>query len=727
MTKRISFVARVALTTALASAACLSGVSQAQAASEELKCQDAIAVSARNYFKDRFSAVSKCEGARISGKIDIATDCRPGSVTDAATAAKLDKAASKLSGKITGKCSDSVAPNVRLGLPCGTAAAASDIVECIVNDAHGANADLLIESAYDSTGLVEDSGVFKCQATIAKEAQAYAKARMTALRGCGKQVTSGKQSECPDAKTRAKLAKSLDKFTGKVLGACSDEQVLDAALDFGFPCESFEFTTFQRTGATNNNAIPAAERLTRCIAAAAAGDADLGANTAYPLPDAAPFSFGVSAGDATETAFIAWTRTDGPGAVTLDVASDPDFASIVKTVSGLTPNAAGDNTVKVDVTGMTAATQYYYRFTQGDGTSRVGRVRTAPTANSTAPFRFSWTGDANAYFKPYTVLQGLVEDAPDLFLFIGDTIYGDDERSGTGVATVRSEYHTKYRENLSDHSLRDALAVAGSASIWDDHEVTNDFYGTDPAIQAQMLQGSLAFRDFMPLRENTDDPLQLYRSLRWGQAAEFFLIDDRQYRSSQAYITEPACGSVGALETLPNATCQAELDNPSRTYLGAAQKQWLKDGLQNSTAKFKFIMNGPLISTLIFVPYDRWDGYTAERQEMIDFIKDNDIRNVIFLSTDIHAAIVNDAVGGTDSPVIRELVSGAIGMDPIFRELPATVAGLVPQLPSIFTTISYFDIDRFNYATVDVTTSNATVTYRDTTGGVLTTFVIPAE
>lgn len=96
------------LATALIVGSAIASAAPGFAASEELKCQDAIAVSARNYFKDRFSAVSKCEGARISGKIDAATDCRPGTVTDSATAAKLDKAASKLSGKITGKCSDAV-------------------------------------------------------------------------------------------------------------------------------------------------------------------------------------------------------------------------------------------------------------------------------------------------------------------------------------------------------------------------------------------------------------------------------------------------------------------------------------------------------------------------------------------------------------------------------------------------------------------------------------------
>ena len=126
---------------------------------------------------------------------------------------------------------------------------------------------------------------------------------------------------------------------------------------------------------------------------------------------------------------------------------------------------------------------------------------------------------------------------PDVWLYIGDTIYGDDPRSGSGVAITRADYHDKYEENRNDRALRDALAEVGFYAIWDDHEVTNDFWGTDPAIQTQMADGNQAFRDYMPIREDGGDPQQLYRSFRWGYVAEFFLIDDRQYRDPQAYLT----------------------------------------------------------------------------------------------------------------------------------------------------------------------------------------------
>ena len=60
-----------------------------------------------------------------------------------------------------------------------------------------------------------------------------------------------------------------------------------------------------------------------------------------------------------------------------------------------------------------------------------------------------------------------------------------------------------------------------------------------------MAEGNRAFRRYMPLRENGGDPMQLYRSVQLGAGAEFFLIDDRQYRSAKYTCCAPIDGDVG--------------------------------------------------------------------------------------------------------------------------------------------------------------------------------------
>jgi phosphodiesterase/alkaline phosphatase D-like protein len=198
------------------------------------------------------------------------------------------------------------------------------------------------------------------------------------------------------------------------------------------------------------------------------------------------------------------------------------------------------------------------------------------------------------------------------------------------------------------------------------------------------------------------------------------LLDLRQYRSAKytcctdttksGFVTTDGAGSVGdstcggtpGEALFPNATCTTAMTSASRTYIGAAQKQWLKDGLLNSTATFKFIMNGPPITEILFLPYDRWEAWSAERNEILDFIQSNNIKNVIWLSTDFHAYILS----GTQVDAahnIPEIISGSIAENTIFNELPPSVAGLLPSLPGLLPQITQYDIDRYNAVLITVT------------------------
>src|SRR5207253_10031652 len=82
--------------------------------------------------------------------------------------------------------------------------------------------------------------------------------------------------------------------------------------------------------------------------------------------------------------------------------------------------------------------------------------------------------------------------------------------------------------------------------------------------------------------------------------------------------------------------------DPSRTMLGEAQKAVFKSLLRFSRATFKFVINAVPISEIFLLPYDRWEGYRAERDEILSFISDHDIDNVTFLTTDLHTNVVAD-------------------------------------------------------------------------------------
>lgn len=112
---------------------------------------------------------------------------------------------------------------------------------------------------------------------------------------------------------------------------------------------------------------------------------------------------GVAAGDATSSDAILWTRADNGGSTTplnAQVSTDAAFGSGVLTYSGTTA-AAADYTLKLDATGLSGNTQYFYRFTDGTAVSQVGSFTTAPSSNIAAPVKFGFSGDIDGRFRPY--------------------------------------------------------------------------------------------------------------------------------------------------------------------------------------------------------------------------------------------------------------------------------------------------------------------------------------
>lgn len=185
----------------------------------------------------------------------------------------------------------------------------------------------------------------------------------------------------------------------------------------------------------------------------------------------------------------------------------------------------------------------------------------------------------------------------------------------------------------------------------------------------------------------------VYRYLRWGKLVDFIVVDARSYRGPRgvtdellgvdmvAYPDEPVPAEIVELlnagktannnnppdniifkgKSLPNS----RKSSPVGSMLGSKQKQWLKSSLEKSAAKWKVICTSvpftkfsfdlsfrknEAIDNLLFT--DGWDGYPIERRELINFIKDNRINNVVSLSGDRHAhfaATIKDNYRQTDS------------------------------------------------------------------------------
>ncbi len=729
-------------------------------------CSLAIDRAQASYLNTKYRHIAACEHRRSTGSFAPTTNCRPanGPVSDAKTATRLATAAAKVEPAITPAC-PTLPP---LGPACDSATTVTQLAACITApmqdaDLEPINVDTLIETVFGANAPVTDPGLLFCQSALSRQAGRYLRMRLTAHRLCRIRQSRGKNlGPCADAKMKVDLEKARVKLDTALRAGCNEAQLASSIppqLVFGRPCEQYKNVTFKRSGFTSVNSIAVLDRFIRCMTDATAGVADRTEDTAFPGTEASAFTDGVAAGDATDTAAIFWTRLpDSTTGAFLDVALNATFTSGL-TTSGVTPGVGDDGTVKVERTGLVPNTPYFYRFRQGADTSPTGRVRTAPApGDGTTPLRLGWSGDSNAFFRPYSVLDPLRLLDTQAWFFIGDTIYGDDPRSNGLDAMTRDDYYLKYRENRADAPLREMMASTGTYSMSDDHEVTNDYSGAEPAFAARLAAGNLAFRRYNPIREDTGEPTKLYRSFRWGSLAEFFIIDGREYRSAKytccntpaedGYVTtddDTTCHTSGELLlplgltpscAAPTNSCQTALCDPSRTVLGLAQKAWLENALQTSTATFKFIMNGTPITQLLFQPYDRWEAYFKERDDILTFIESTPVKNVVWLSTDLHGIVVSPLgvnvgpAAGPNAHPTPEIVAGAIGMDPIFRELPPSIVPVLPSLPAILTQISEFDIDRFNVVRISVDpgvpTPTATFDFIDRTGATIHTLSFTA-
>jgi alkaline phosphatase D len=481
------------------------------------------------------------------------------------------------------------------------------------------------------------------------------------------------------------------------------------------------------------------------------------------------FSFGVAAGEVTSNSAKLWGRADRPGATVLEVATDSGFQNIGQRSFPVVAKPQDDLTVQDEVDGLSPNTRYWYRFRHPSGdTSAVGTFVTAPSPTDDANIRFAWTGDYDAtpavgqtqpYWNNFDIFSRMQAENNQFNVALGDTIYSDSEVPGrlNPVALTVPQKWDKYKLNLSQQKLSSLRGSAGFYSHWDDHEFINDFSRfenvfSSGSINGQELyqRGVQAFTDYAPVDFSNSEGL--YRTRRWGKNLELFFLDERSFRSAKAsangVCNNPMTGQPDLAPTAPQTTrnlfsilvpslaqpvspaCLAAINDPNRTMLGSAQEAQFLHDIQTSNARFKVIVNEVPIQQFYALPYDRWEGYEADRQRILQGLQGT--KNVISLTTDVHATLVNDArfktlePGGPVNSGIKDVtvgpaatanfaqeIDGATGVpgsgtlvDNVFFE-PPPPAGMGMQCSIL---------DQFSYGEVQVTNSTLTITPKDING-----------
>ncbi len=484
---------------------------------------------------------------------------------------------------------------------------------------------------------------------------------------------------------------------------------------------------------------------------------------------AAPQSFplGVAAGEVTPTSAVLWTRTGRPGRVQLQLARARTFRGLITV--GLEARAADNLTVQARIGRLRAGRAYFYRFTAGKRRSAVGSFRTAPPSGQARTIEFAYSGDADAqrapgqtepFYNRFEVYREMAEEGNDFNINFGDTIYSDTEVGATmeggqfmpsaPTALTVPQKWAKYRQNITLPNLQRLRRSAGLYSHWDDHEFINDFSVAENG-RKLYAAGVKAFRDYSPVSYSSRDGL--YRSRRWGRHLELFFLDERSFRDAKASdggtCDNPETGQPDLAPTAPqknrdffailapslkqpvSPACLARIRDGERTFLGSRQYKRFTREVKRSKATFKVIMNETPIQQYYALPYDRWEGYEAERRRLINYLRKN-VKNVVFLTTDTHANLVNEVrlrtleQGGPINSGMFEFVTGPVATKTFSKEIDDAVgregagaavsAAFFEPEPPDGVGMDCAATNTYSYAQVRVTGKQLTITPKNLNG-----------
>jgi alkaline phosphatase D len=442
-----------------------------------------------------------------------------------------------------------------------------------------------------------------------------------------------------------------------------------------------------------------------------------------------PFALGVASGQPRPQSVVLWTRLmadpaqpDGglPQALLplrWQVAEDEAFGRIVRSGTVLADPALA-HSVRVQVDHLRPARRYWYRFLAGGSASPVGRTCTAPEEGAAVDrLRLALASCQHYEQGWFTAHREIAEQDLDAVVFVGDYIYDSSNRRfrlrshEAEAPCTLDEFRARYATYKRDPDLQASHAAHPWILAWDDHEVRNDYAGTlgdddlSPEAFVQMRAAAYqAYFEHQPLAlDQLPGPtgVRMHDRFRWGQLADLWMLDGRQYRSPQV------CNGGGVAGGHVRWHCRA-LAEDRGTMLGADQERWLQEGLRGAKSRWKLIgqatqvspwgVPGPDGAPMFYS--DGWDGYPAARARLLSYIASAQLDNVVFLGGDVHrhvAACLRAEPRDLQSPVVAsEFVTSSL-----------TTAGLPETLMSLIrrsnTDILHARSDERGYMQVDVT------------------------
>jgi alkaline phosphatase D len=234
--------------------------------------------------------------------------------------------------------------------------------------------------------------------------------------------------------------------------------------------------------------------------------------------------------------------------------------------------------------------------------------------------------------KPQPIWDAVIETKPQLFLFLGDNIYGDTQ----DMQVLREKWNLLGAQP-GFQRLKETCPVLAT---WDDHDYGANDAGADYPKREESQE---IFLDFFGVPKDSPRRQQagVYHAQVFGppgKRVQIILFDVRYFRSplTKGFKPgEPGDGYRGVY--VPNR-------DPAATILGEAQWKWLAQQLL-VPAELRLICSGTQI-----LPDEHgsecWGNFPAERAKLFATIRESRAAGVVLLSGDRHLAEVMKLAAG---------------------------------------------------------------------------------
>ena len=418
----------------------------------------------------------------------------------------------------------------------------------------------------------------------------------------------------------------------------------------------------------------------------------------------------VVGGVTSESARI-YIRTDVPAEFDLELDTLLNFATSFSISDSTRSNQF--NSVIAEVNDLEPFKKYYYRYLiDGQAQDSVYSFTSFPQDGDLGHYKIV-VGSCN-YFENFPLFGHIKAFDPMLFIHLGDWRYPPSTFGwdyNLFPDRIANAFSFRYNDpNMSGFVLNNTAIDY----VYDDSYCHNGNQGnTFPSISTTQLAPDSFFYDLItvefdsavipgaiegyfdhfPAYESVDTAVGIHHSFKMGNV-EFFMLDLRN----------PSSPQNEAFVYHPETNLYSFEPDSNHSLMGSEQREWLLNGLQNSTADWKIIGSSVMFNKRFQMFMDAaiqiqaldnslieyawslayfWHAYPADLNGVLDFVEENDIRDVIVVSGDSHSSMVDD---GTNAGLPELSASGLASEDEGFLNY---------ELDSVMELVG------FNYGTID--------------------------